>query len=239
MWDYVQMGYWTVLPYHAVQHLMHLKLAPAGVVPQRERRPRPIMDYSYNAVNAFSLPVAPTHAMQFGNALKRLLQRIVYANPAYGPPLLMKVDLADGYYRTPLSPEAALELAVVLPPDHTGENLIGLPLSLPMGWGLSPPYFCAFTETGADLANSLTHAQLPTHPLETAAQITAFPTDHEFSPTAILPTQASPPSQPLSYIDVYIDDFIAAAQWPTAQHTGRALFHAIDSIFHNPPDSTR
>jgi hypothetical protein len=137
MWDYVHMGYWTVLPFDAVQHLPHLKLEPSRVVPQRERRPRPIMDYSFNGVNADSLPLAPHHAMQFGATLQRLLQHMVYCNPAFGPPLLMKLDLADGYYRVPLSPEAALELAVVLPPDHTGTNLIGIPLSLPMGWGLA------------------------------------------------------------------------------------------------------
>ena len=32
--DMVQKGYWTVLPFSAVQHLTHLKLSLAGVVPQ-------------------------------------------------------------------------------------------------------------------------------------------------------------------------------------------------------------
>jgi hypothetical protein len=91
------------------------------------------MDYSYNAVNQSSAPVAPQHAMQFGHALQRILQRLAYCNPAFGPPLLAKIDLADGYYRIPLSPQAALTLAVVLPPDNHNEPLIGLPLSLPMG----------------------------------------------------------------------------------------------------------
>jgi hypothetical protein len=66
------------------------------------------MDYSYNEVNQISLPLAPAHAMQFGGALQRILQRLAYANPAYGPPLLAKIDLADGYYRVPLSADAAL-----------------------------------------------------------------------------------------------------------------------------------
>jgi hypothetical protein len=34
MWDYAHMGFWTVLPFSAVHSLAHLKLAPAGVVPQ-------------------------------------------------------------------------------------------------------------------------------------------------------------------------------------------------------------
>jgi hypothetical protein len=54
-----------------------LKLAPCGVIPQRERRPRPIMDYSFNHINQLSLPTAPMAAMQFGHTLQRLLQRIV------------------------------------------------------------------------------------------------------------------------------------------------------------------
>jgi hypothetical protein len=82
--------------------------------------------------------------MQLGHTLPRILQRIAYANPAHGPPLLLKLDLSNGYYHIQLSPEAALELAVVLPGISTTGHLIAVPLSLPMGWMLSPPYFCAF-----------------------------------------------------------------------------------------------
>jgi hypothetical protein len=74
MHDYVAMGHWTVLPYNAIKHHPHLKLAPAGVVPQRERRPRPIMDYSFYGTNANSLPLHPRHAMHFGSTLQRILQ---------------------------------------------------------------------------------------------------------------------------------------------------------------------
>jgi hypothetical protein len=116
MYDYVHMGYWVVLPYSAVRHYPALHLAPAGV-PQRERRSRPIMDYTYYGTNQECLPYAPTHAMQFGTALQRIIQRLVYCDPSHGPPLLSKVDLADGYYRVPISPEAALGLAVIIPSD--------------------------------------------------------------------------------------------------------------------------
>jgi hypothetical protein len=91
------------------------------------------MDYCFNAVNQYTVHVAPTHAMQFGAALPPLLQRLVYANPDYSPPLMAKINLADGYYRVPLSQGAALELAAVLPSDSPGENLIDILLSLPMG----------------------------------------------------------------------------------------------------------
>jgi len=39
IYDYIRMGYWTVLPYDSVRHMSHLRLAPTGVVPQTEQRP--------------------------------------------------------------------------------------------------------------------------------------------------------------------------------------------------------
>jgi hypothetical protein len=142
--DMVRKGYWSILPFDAVCRLPHLKLSPAGVVPQRERRPRPIMDYSFTAVNNNSLPVSPTAAMQLGHAFTRFLHQIAYANPAFGPPRMLKLDLADGYYRVRLTPTAALELAVVLPGLTPQENLVGIPLCLPMGWTQSILLLCVY-----------------------------------------------------------------------------------------------
>jgi hypothetical protein len=134
MFDYVQMGYWVVLPYRAVRLLRNLRLAPAGVVPQKERRPRPIMGYSFYSTNQSCHPIAPFASMQFGGTLQRLLQCIVYCNPSHSPPLLAKVDLLDGYYRIPLSLKASLHLAMLIPSDiPTEPSLIALPLTLPMG----------------------------------------------------------------------------------------------------------
>ena len=44
------------------------------------------MDYTFNNVNQHTLPLAPHHVMQFGNALQRLLQHIAYCNPHFGRP---------------------------------------------------------------------------------------------------------------------------------------------------------
>jgi hypothetical protein len=177
--------------------------------------------------------------MQFGHSLQRILQRLAYCNPAYGPPLMAKIDLADGYYRIPLSPAASLELAVVLPADDHRESLIGLPLSLPMGWALSPPYFCAFTETCADMANR--HPRQPhacTHPHRAVMQqnSTQVPPP-PFHPTAILPYQASLPKHPLSYTDVYIDDFMLVAQHPHHLATMQNLLHHLHTIFRDDDTS--
>jgi hypothetical protein len=239
MYDYALMGYWMVLPYSAVRGHPHLRIAPAGVVPQRERRPRPIMDYSYNGVNQASVPLAPLPAMQFGAAFQRLLQRLAYCNPQWGPPLLAKIDLANGYYRVPLSPAAALQLAVCLPPDGSGDRLLGIPLSLPMGWSLSPPYFFAFTETCADLNNNLQPLR-PHHPHQRAAEPTLpLPAPRAFSDSALFPFNPVPPPHPLQYTEVYIDDFMLAVQRPHHVRLMHSLLHHLHSVFRDPSDSPR
>jgi hypothetical protein len=195
------------------------------------------MDYTYNQVNPASLPLAPAHAMQFGTALQRILQKIAYCNPTYGPPLMAKIDLADGYYRIPLSPMAALELAVVLPNDKLQEPLIGLPLSLPMGWSYSPPYFCAFTETCTDLANNI-QVPTPDHPYKYILH-RQHPMTASFAPTAIMPYNPRPPTQPLNFTDVYIDDFMVVAQHPRHLPTLDNLLHHLNTVFTHDPSHPR
>jgi hypothetical protein len=237
MYDYAMMGYWLVLPYSTIQGHPHLRIAPAGVVPQCDRHPRPIMDYSYNGVNQASVRLAPNPAMQFGGAFQRILQRLAYCNPLWGPPLLAKIDLADGYYRVSLSPAAALQLAVCLPPDGAGEPLLGIPLRLPMGWSLSPPYFCAFTETCADLNNALQPTTV-SHPYLTATDPQLdLPAHPHFSPSAQFPFNPAPPDRPIEYTDVCIDDFLLAVQRPQHVRLMHSLLHHLPSVFRDPTDS--
>jgi hypothetical protein len=175
--------------------------------------------------------------MQFGATLQRILQRIVYCNPEHGPPQLAKIDLADGYYRIPLSPSAALRLAVVIPTDVAGLPLIAVPLTLPMGWSHSPPYFCAFTESITDVANARlsTTQSPPQHPLYTTTQTPAASSHiaHEFHPTAIV--LGSPTLPPLAYHDVYVDDFITVAQAPRQEPAMLHLLHTLDNVFDSCP----
>jgi hypothetical protein len=239
MYDYVQMGYWVVLPYTAVRHYKHLRIAPAGVVPQRERRPRPIMDYTFYGTNQDGYDNAPHAAMQFGTALQRILQRLVYCNPAHGPPLLAKIDLADGYYRVPLSPATALNLAVVIPNDAPPPSapLVAIPLTLPMGWAQSPPFFCAFTETVTDLVNATLQEPHADHTLLACTQALPLPQETTFHPTAIIfPRHTEPP---LAYTDIYIDDFMVVAQRPRHLNTMNALLHNIHRVFHDHPNTPR
>jgi len=195
------------------------------------------MDYTYNQVNPASLPLAPTQAMQFGTALQRILQKIAYCNPNFGPPLIAKIDLADGYYCIPLCSMAALELAVVLPNDQLPEPLIGLPLSLPMGWSYSPPYFCAFTETCTDLANTI-QVPSPTHPYKHILQC-QHPMTDIFATPVVMPYNPWPPAQPLNFTHVYIDDCMVVAQHPQHLPTLDNLLHHINTVFTHDPSHPR
>ena len=153
MADMVDQGYWVVLPYSTVLNLSHLRLSPLGVVPQRDRRPRIIVDYTFWGINDDTVSLAPDEAMQFGRALERVLHRIRKANRRFGPTYMIKVDIADGFYRLFVSAPTVAALGVVFPHHPDEEPLVAFPLVLPMGWVGSPPFFCALTKTSTDLAN--------------------------------------------------------------------------------------
>jgi hypothetical protein len=167
MLDFALSGFWTLLPYRLVKDMVNLRLSPLGIIPQRNRRPRLIVDYSFWGINDDTVKLSPAGAMQFGRALGRLLFRIRHANPRSGPNCMAKTDLADGFYRLWLAARDIPNLGVVFPTYDDKEPLVALPLTLPMGWVESPPYFCTATETVVDLANVVrTDAILPPHPLK-------------------------------------------------------------------------
>jgi hypothetical protein len=93
----IKKGQWTVLPARLVRHMRKLRISPIRVVPQRDRRPRTIVDYSFCDVNEDTAPWAPSKAMQFGRALHRILRRILEVHPRFGPVYISKVDIADGF----------------------------------------------------------------------------------------------------------------------------------------------
>ena len=237
--DMISKGQWLVLPYSDVKDLPGLRLSPPGVVPQRERRPRWICDYSWWGVNADTLPLAVMEAMQFGHALDRILREVLLANPTHGPVHLIKVDLSDGFYRVDVNIDDIPKLGVVFPTTPGTTPLVAFPLVLPMGWTNSPPIFSTATETIADLANHRLRLHLPTppHPLDVlAAAVTPppLPSQPPVIPDSLPPRDPSLPSTsvPLSYVDVFVDDFIGAAQQSSnCTRVRRTLLHAIDDVF--------
>lgn len=186
--------------------------------------------------------------MQFGRTLDRLLYRIRHADPAHGPVYMSKIDISDGFYRIRVKAEHAPRLAVIMPRLPGEPPMVALPLALPMGWVESPPVFCAATETAADLANSRLHfPYCPPHRLDKVASsepppdpapvsrqaATNLPQLPHPSPLPLSDTSQQPIAAPLSYVDVYVDDFIGLVQGNARRRTmvRRHLMHTIDEIF--------
>ena len=98
MLDFVNKGFFTLSPWRLVKDLPGLQVSPLGIMPQRKRRPRLTVDHSFCGINAETVQLAPSEAMQFGRTLERTLQNVRHADPHHGPVCLSKVDLADGFH---------------------------------------------------------------------------------------------------------------------------------------------
>ena len=167
MAEFIECGYWTVLPYRLVRHLPGLRVSPLGVKEERERKPRLVCDHSFFDVNLETILHTPEEAMQFGGALQRILFSVRHADPAHGPVYLSKYDIKDGFYRLFLTAKDAPMLAVSLPSYEGEEPLVAIPLVLTMGWTESPPTFSALSETICDLAIHNSYKRhVPPHRLE-------------------------------------------------------------------------
>ena len=242
--DMIKKGQWVILPAAMAMELEGLRLSPPGVVPQRDRRPRWICDYTWSGVNSDTLPLAAMEAMQFGHALERILREILLANPAHGPVQLNKTDLSDGFYRVDLNADDAPKLGVVFPTKPGTDAMVAVPLVLPMGWKNSPPAFSTATETIADIANQRLRCpdyRPPDHPLDEMAATVDVPPRPVPPPTSSsdaavgVPAARDPslPStgRPLEYVDIFVDDFVSLGQAPTTRRVRRTLLHSIDHVF--------
>ena len=189
--------------------------------------------------------MAPRDSMQFGKALHRILQALVDANPMHGPVHLLKVDIADGFYRIWLNIADIPKLACSIPPLYGDKPLLALPLVLPMGWTESPPYFCTATETVADLTNKrlINNWKAPPHRLEELAGTLPEPGDDDRPPvneTVITTSQqpTNPPSnqrlrkRPLKKTEVFVDDFVGMGQGTPEELSSirRTLLHSLDDV---------
>jgi hypothetical protein len=235
--DFGRKGFWILLPYEVVKDEKGLRLSPIGCVPQDNRRPRMIVDYSFWCLNDETMKLAPEGAMQFGTAPLRIREALMKANPDYGPVFMYKNDMSDGFYRIRLSTSGSLKLGVILPRFEGLPQLVALPLVLPMGWTESPPWFCAFTETIADLTNVdlQRNKRVPAHPLGEAAAITDFAVQDEQAVRPI-PKSHKPLTyqRPLKKMEVFVDDFVGMGQdHPSNPLTNQraVLSHNIDKVF--------
>jgi hypothetical protein len=120
--------------------------------------------------------------------------------------------------------------------------MLAFPLALPMGWVESPPYFCAVTETITDVANQrLSTGDLAIdkfHRLDIEADTyTVDAPEPQWWDSE--PDHAEPP--PLANFDIYVDDFIGAAQGTRAHLAGvrRTLFETVDRVLRPIDDDDR
>ena len=231
--NFVKKHFWTIVPARLVKHLKNLRLSPLGVVPQHERRPRLICDYTFYGVNQETHPLAPEEAMQFGKALSRVLERLAYANPRFGPVYMSKIDISDGFYRLRLTWESVVHMGLLLPKWENEEQMVAFPMVLPMGWTESPPAFCAATETIADLANWSLYGNetFPPHRLEELAN--TLPKDYTEPDDDSMQGPLSPrkfADAPIAYVDVYVDDIGGLGQGQWKEKVNRTIFHSIDKV---------
>lgn len=175
MADCIEKGFWVVLPYDIARELPNAAYSPMGVKEERERRPRLVIDHSWFPINSATEPYPFPEVMQFGGTLTRLLYRVRHSDPRHGPVYMLKLDLADGFYRLQLKPSDAAKLSVILPTYPGEPQLIAIPLVCTMGWQNSPPVFCSASETVADLANATSYRHhVPPHRLEAIAEEMAY-----------------------------------------------------------------
>jgi hypothetical protein len=145
------------------------------------------------------------------------------------------------FYRIPIRAEDVPKLGVAVPTTR-GPPLIAFPLTLPMGWVESPPYFTSATETACDMANRALRAGQPaptvhrlealalTSPPESGAQTkrARFVTRDWARATATHEGLSPPTPRPIASVDVYVDDFLLVAQ--TKRQQSSVLRHTLQSI---------
>ena len=98
--DFIEAGFWVVLPLDQVRALnKDLRISPMAVKVEPNRRPRVIVDHTWFGVNDHTIPDLPREVMQFGGALPRILWLLCHADPSAGPVYLSKYDITDGFFR--------------------------------------------------------------------------------------------------------------------------------------------
>ena len=238
----VKQGFAKLIKYKDIKDDIppQLKVSPAACIPHKSRKFRVILDLSFrlrfektfiNSVNDNTRQQAPSEAMgQLGSCFKRLVATMAdhcnHANPFY----FSKLDVKDGFWRMVVAEDQAWNFAYVLPAEDGAlvsleDTELVIPDALQMGWCESPPFFCTASETARDVIQELIDRPepLPPHKFE-----------HKLIPPQI---KRSVPKLPVSLLEVFVDDFIAATNEATLEnftHLARCMLHGVHSIF--PPE---
>ena len=160
----------------------NLKISPIAMIPHKSRDYRSILDLSFQtrlkgtrqaSVNQSTNKLAPQKAMaKLGTTLQRLIQTLATNYDVNAPFVFAKCDIKDGFWRMVVSDYDSWNFCYTLPPQSKETPIeeieIVVPTSLQMGWCESPPFFCAATETGRDVIQTLFQRldQIPAYNME-------------------------------------------------------------------------
>ncbi len=252
--EQVTQGFARLVPWSKLKKAMtrKLKLSPIAAIPHKSRDFRKILDLSFaldgllSVNDATNADLAPLEAMnELGWVLPRLIHAMATTSTDDGPLLLCKLDLKDGYWRMVVPGDAEENFAYVLPTqDPDDEIMIVIPSALQMGWKLSPPFFCAASETARDVAQNMVDdpaTPLPTHPLENymlPTETKKWLDNHAAWNERHTNDNDVPANNLVKLLEVYMDDFIGLIQSDNPKellHFSRSMLHGIHTVF--PPPS--
>jgi hypothetical protein len=233
--DMIRKKQWMLLPAALVMTQEELRISPLGVLPQCDRRPQSIIDYTFFRINEETLVMAPPEAMQFGKALWCILAGIVHANPRLGPVYLSKVGIADVFYRIWVKAADIPKLGVLIPAEPGQERLIGFPVVLPIGWKESSQVFTSATETVTDLVNDQIQQGIkqPPHRLDQQSESCSMATTSPLGNQQPMPKPKGTwvhghAHKPVDKWGVYVDDFIGLAQeTPRGASVSNAHYYTV------------
>ena len=263
----VNQGYARLVEWDAIKGNPpeQLKIAPIAAIPHKTRHFRAILDLSFllkgphapeKSVNKATTKLSHEQSLdQLGKVLPRLFQLLAWAPGEKGPLMFQKLDIKDGYWRCIVEEGAEWNFCFVLPKvDPNEPTKLVVPTCLQMGWTESPGYFCMCSETGRDVSEQLAHLPIGSLPQHESEHLTLGDLDKELAtleeplptynnpkgPDWLPPTNQLNPLDFAHLMDVYVDDFMQAAQTTDPaklQHLSRAMLHGIHSVF-PPPRKT-
>ena len=195
-----------------------LKISPIAMIPHKSRAYRAILDLSFSlrleadkiidSVNNTTTKTALQGAIdQMGHALTQIIHAMAEADESGTDKkvFMAKWDIKDGFWRLVCEEGQEWNFAYVLP-QPSGEPIrLVIPTSLQMGWIESPPYFCAASETGRDVAQR--YAETTVGSLQEHKFISYTQTGEKYQ---ALPDEVD--NNNFRYlIEVFVDDYILLA----------------------------
>ena len=79
--------------------------------------------------------------MKYGWTLDLLIREVVIAYASLGPIYVLKAEARDGFYSIALRPGYTPKLGLVSPSEDNIEELLAIPITLPMKYNNSRPYY--------------------------------------------------------------------------------------------------